>query len=52
LGNGKFSTKKLIERMEDPGYAYLQCDLLDEAALTTITLRVKLPYIKMHEQHL
>jgi hypothetical protein len=33
--------------MEDPGYAYLHCDLLD--TLTTITLRVKSPYIKMHE---
>jgi hypothetical protein len=31
--------------MEDPNYAYLHCDLLDKAALTTITLRVKLPYI-------
>jgi hypothetical protein len=35
--------------MEDPSYAYLHCDLLDRAALTTITLRVKLPYIQMHE---
>ncbi len=31
--------------MEDPGYAYLHCDLLDRAALTIITLKVKLPYI-------
>ncbi len=38
--------------MEDPGYAYLHCDLLDRAIITTITLRVKSPYIKMHEQHL
>jgi diacylglycerol kinase family enzyme len=38
--------------MEDPSYAYLQCDLLDRASLTTITLRVKSFYIKMHEQHL
>jgi hypothetical protein len=30
--------------MEDPGYAYLHCDLLDKVALTTITLKVKLPY--------
>jgi hypothetical protein len=35
--------------MEDLSYAYLQYDLLDMAALTTITLWVKLPYIKMHE---
>jgi len=38
--------------MEDPGYAYLLCDLLDKAVLTTIILRVKLLYIKMLEQHL
>jgi hypothetical protein len=38
--------------MEDPTYAYLHCDLLDKAALPTITLKVKLPYIEMHEQHL
>ncbi len=38
--------------MEDPCYAYLHCDLLDMATLTTIILRVKLPYIEMHEQHL
>jgi len=38
--------------MKDPGYAYLHCDLLDMATLTTITLKVKLPYIEMHEQHL
>jgi hypothetical protein len=36
--------------MEDPSYAYLHCDLLDRAALTIITLRVKSLYIKMHEQ--
>jgi hypothetical protein len=35
--------------MEDPSNAYLHCDLLDRASLTTITLRVKLPYIEMHE---
>jgi hypothetical protein len=35
--------------MEDLGYAYLHCDLLDMATLTIITLRVKLPYIEMHE---
>jgi len=38
--------------MEDPSYAYLHCDLLDKAALTIITLRMKSPYIEMHEQHL
>jgi hypothetical protein len=38
--------------MEDPSYGHLHCDLLDRAALTTIILRVKSPYIKMHEQHL
>ncbi len=27
--------------VEDMGYAYLHCDLLERAALTTITLRVK-----------
>ncbi len=35
--------------MEDLNYAYLHYDLLDKAVMTTITLRVKLPYIKMHE---
>ena len=38
--------------MEDLGYAYLHCDLLDRVALTIIILRVKLAHIKMHEQHL
>ncbi len=37
---------------EDPSYSYLHCDLLDRVALTIITLRVKSPYIEMHEQHL
>jgi len=35
--------------MEDLGYAYLHCDLLDMVALITITLRVKSPYIELHE---
>ncbi len=35
--------------MEDPSYAYLHCDLLDRATLTTITLKVKL--LHMCEQH-
>jgi len=38
--------------MEYLNYAYLHCDLLDKVALTTICLKVKLFYIKMHEQHL
>jgi hypothetical protein len=38
--------------MEDPSYAYLHCDLLDKATLTTIILRMKSPYIEMHEQDL
>jgi hypothetical protein len=35
--------------MEDPRYAYLHCDLLDKAALTTITLRIKSTRTDMHE---
>jgi hypothetical protein len=35
--------------MENLNYAYLHFDLLNRAALTIITLRVKSPYIKMHE---
>jgi hypothetical protein len=35
--------------MEDQGYAYLHCDLLNKESLTTITSRVKLFHIKMHE---
>jgi hypothetical protein len=35
--------------MENPSYAYLHCDLLGRATLTTITLRVKSPHVKMHE---
>ncbi len=31
--------------MEDLSYAYLHCDLLDRASLTTIILKMKLPYI-------
>ncbi len=40
------------KRIEDLGYGYLHYDLLDMTALTIITLKVKLPYIEMHEQHL
>jgi len=35
--------------MEDPSYAYLHCDLLNRATLTTITLIMKSPHINMHE---
>jgi hypothetical protein len=35
--------------MEDPSYAYLHCDLLNKATLTTITLIMKSPHINMHE---
>ncbi len=38
--------------MEDLGYAYLHCDLLERVALTTIILKVKSPHIDMHEQYL
>jgi hypothetical protein len=38
--------------MKDLGYAYLHYDLLDRATLIIITLKVQLPYIEMHEQHL
>jgi hypothetical protein len=50
----RYGTFDWIENrsMEDPCYAYLHCDLLDRATLTIITLKVKSPYIKMHEQHL
>jgi hypothetical protein len=37
--------------MEDPCYAFLHCDLLDKAILTTIILRVKSFHIEMYEQH-
>jgi len=40
------------KNMEDPSYAYLHCDFLDMATLTTITLKVKLPNIEMCEQYL
>ncbi len=35
--------------MEDLGYAYLHCNVLNMAALTIITFRVKLFHIGMHE---
>jgi hypothetical protein len=38
--------------MEDLSYAYLHCDLLERATLTTIILRVKSPHIDMHKQYL
>jgi hypothetical protein len=37
------------KNMKNSNYAYLHCHLLDKAALTTITLKVKLPHIEMHE---
>jgi hypothetical protein len=44
---------RIVNRsMEDPCYTYLHYDLFDRATLTTFTLRVKSPYIDMHEQHL
>jgi len=50
----KYRTFHLIANRstEDPGYAYLHCDLLERAILTTITLKVKSPHIDMHEQYL
>ncbi len=38
--------------MEYPSHAYLHCDLLNRAALTTITLIVKSLHINMHEWYL
>ncbi len=35
--------------MDDPGYAYLYCELLDRVGVIMITLRVKSPHIQMHE---
>jgi hypothetical protein len=32
--------------MEDLGYEYLHCDLLDRTVLTIIILRVKSPHMK------
>jgi hypothetical protein len=44
---------RIVNRnMENLSYAYLHYDLLDKAALTIITLKVKSPHTKMHEQHL
>jgi hypothetical protein len=33
--------------MENLDYAYLHCDLLDKATLTTISFKVKLPQINI-----
>jgi len=51
---GKYGTFDQIanRNMENPGYPYFHCDLLDMVTLTTIILKLKSPYIKMHEQHL
>jgi hypothetical protein len=38
--------------MEDPNYAYLHYDLLDNVALTIINIRVKSFHIEVHEQYL
>jgi hypothetical protein len=38
--------------MENIGYAYLHCDLLDMAILTTIILKVKSFHIDMHDSYL
>jgi hypothetical protein len=38
--------------MEDPCYAYLDCDLLDNATLTITTLKVKSSHIKINEHHM
>jgi hypothetical protein len=38
--------------MEDSCYAYLDCDLLDNATLTIITIKVKSFQIKMNEHHM
>ncbi len=38
------------KHIDDPSYAYLYCELLDVASLTTITLRVKSLHIHVHEQ--
>jgi hypothetical protein len=35
--------------MDDLGYAYIYCELLDWAGLTMITLWVKSPHVQMHE---
>ncbi len=48
----KYGTFDQIANRSMEGYAYLHCDLLNETTLTTITLRMKSPHIKMHEQHL
>jgi hypothetical protein len=38
--------------MEDPCYTYLDCDLLNNATLTIITIKVKSSHIKMNEHHM
>jgi hypothetical protein len=48
----KYGTFDQIANRSMEGCAYLHCDLLNEATLTTITLRMKSPHVKMHEQHL
>jgi hypothetical protein len=36
--------------VDDPGYTYLYCKLLDATCLTTITLKVKFLHSHVHEQ--
>jgi hypothetical protein len=38
--------------MEYPCYAYLDCDLLDNATLTIIIVKVKSSHIKINEHHM
>ncbi len=40
------------KNIDNLGYAYLHRDLLDKVIRTTIILKVKTPYINMHEQYL
>ncbi len=37
------------KNIDNLGYAYLHRDLLDKVIRTTIILKVKSPYINMHE---
>jgi len=51
--NGYRTFDRIANRnMEDLGYAYLHCDLLERATLTIITLIIKSPHINMHEKYL
>jgi hypothetical protein len=50
--HNKYGTFDQIANRSMEGYAYLHRDLLDEAILTTVILRMKSPHINRHEQHL